>query len=289
MDEPKAASDKMASVPGETMGSAAIGPYVVRWREYGDASDPLVLLLHGVYAGASGYEWRKLAPLLAGRHRVLVPDLIGFGISDRPDREWTPGVLTRIVGEIISLAVKQDPDVKVVASSLTGAHAVRAAAGRKQPPALTLITPTGLGKAQSAVSGEVGRVLYEIGRLTPLGDALVLGLSSAPSVRWFQRNKTYRDPNALTEAEVTETRRVARLPNAKNAQLAFVTNRLAVRLDAADIRRLAPTVIWGSGQSFVDPSDPQRWREAGARVTVVPDGLPQVESPERTRDLIESA
>lgn len=271
-----------------TMGSARIGPFVVRWREYGDPSAPLVLLLHGIYAGASGYEWRKLAPLLAQRHRVLVPDLIGFGISDRPDREWTPGVLTRIVGELIALAVAQDPDARVVASSLTGAHSVRAAAARSKAPALTLITPTGLGAAKSSVSGEVGRVLYEIGRLTPLGDAFVLGLSSAPSVRWFRRNQTYRDPDALTEDEVAETRRVARLPNAKNAQLAFVTNRLAVRLDPADIRRLQPNVIWASGQSFVDPSDPQRWRAAGARVTIVPDGLPQVESPERTRDLIEA-
>lgn len=272
-------------LPAAVGGSTAVGPFTVRWNEYGPADAPLMVLLHGVYAGASSYEWRSLIPLLARDHRVRVPDLLGFGISDRPDLEWTPDVLTGVVADLIDDALGTDPEAVVVASSLTGAHAVRALRNRDAAQ-LVLITPTGLGAAQSQPSGRVGRWLYALGRHTPLGDLLVYGLSSGPSVRWFQRNQTYQDPDVLTEDEVIETRKTARLPNAKHAQLAFVANRLSLQLDPDEVRALAPRVLWGSGQGFVDPSDPDRWRAAGADVHVVSDGLPQVEDPEATNAFI---
>lgn len=270
------------ALPAATAGSTTVGPFTVRWNEYGPPEAPLALLLHGIYAGASSYEWRRFVPLLAVDHRVRVPDLLGFGASDRPDLEWTPELLTAVVAALVDDALDVDPGTLVVGSSLTGAHAVRALRGRTAPH-LALITPTGLGSAQAEPSGRVGRWLYSVGRHTPIGDALIYGLSSGPSVRWFQRNQTYRDPDVLNEAEVTETRRIARLANAKHAQLAFVTNRLSLALDPDEVRTLAPRVLWGSGQKFVDPSDPGRWRAAGAEVLVVADGLPQVEDPEATR------
>ena len=273
------------ALPASTVGSTAVGPFDVRWNEYGPGGGPLVLLLHGIYAGASGYEWRSIVSLLAETHRVRVPDLLGFGMSDRPDLEWTPAVLTRTVGRLIDAAREDDADVLVVASSLTGAHAVRAMSDHSRLR-LVLITPTGLGEAQRETSGVLGRLLYDVGRHTPIGDVFVHALSSGPSVRWFQKHQTYQDPDVLTEDEVVETRRTARLPNAKHVQLAFVANRLALALTPHEVQVLEPRVLWGSGQKFVDPSDPDRWRSAGADVTEVPDGLPQVESPKRTVDFI---
>lgn len=44
---------------------------------------PLLLCLHGV-PGAS-WTWHKLADELAGDFRVLAPDLLGFGRSDKPE------------------------------------------------------------------------------------------------------------------------------------------------------------------------------------------------------------
>jgi len=141
-------------------------------------------------------------------------------------------------------------------------------------------------QAIRAARGEADDARAPVVLFSPIGDALIYGLSSGSSIRWFQRNQTYRDPDVLNEAEVTETRRIARLANAKHAQLAFVTNRLSLGLDPDEVRTLAPRVLWGSGQRFVDPTDPDRWRAAGAEVLVVPDGLPQVEDPEATRAFI---
>lgn len=46
-----------------------------------------VLLLHG--NPAWGYLWRDvIPPLLAAGRRVVVPDMIGFGLSEKPRSEW---------------------------------------------------------------------------------------------------------------------------------------------------------------------------------------------------------
>jgi haloalkane dehalogenase len=44
--------------------------------------DPIVLL-HG--NPTSSYLWRNIAPRLAGLGRIIVPDMIGMGLSDKPD------------------------------------------------------------------------------------------------------------------------------------------------------------------------------------------------------------
>ena len=53
------------------------------WHVWGDASKPVVVLLHG--GSGSWTHWvRNIAPLQGAGWRVLVPDLPGFGDSDLP-------------------------------------------------------------------------------------------------------------------------------------------------------------------------------------------------------------
>lgn len=60
----------------------------VAWIDEGPAAAHPVVLLHG--EPTWGYLWRHVVPpLLAAGHRVVVPDLVGFGRSDKPQgREW---------------------------------------------------------------------------------------------------------------------------------------------------------------------------------------------------------
>ena len=67
----------------------------VAWAETG-SGEPLILL-HGI--GDSGRTWRRTAPLLARRFRVLIPDLPGFGESGRPDAPYTLGWFTDILDQ----------------------------------------------------------------------------------------------------------------------------------------------------------------------------------------------
>lgn len=276
-------------------GETAFGPFTLRWTETGATDGPVVLLLHGIYAGANAFEWRDLVPLLDGEVagsgpalRVRVPDLLGAGLSDRPDLEYDPEI---VLGAVTALIADAGPDCQVVASSLTGAYAVKALAHHPDTGGvrLTLVTPTGLGSAQAHRGGIGSRLAYALGRHTPIGDAVVAALTSGPSVRWFQRHKSYADPQALTADEVAETRRAGRLPNAKHLQLAFVTGRLALPVERAEVRRTHPLVVWGRGQAFADDADMARWQAAGAKVVALTSGLPQVEEPERLADLLRAA
>ncbi len=53
-------------------------------HQWGEASAPPLLCLHGV--SSHGRRFRRLAEQrLAGRHRVIAPDLRGHGLS-----EWDP-------------------------------------------------------------------------------------------------------------------------------------------------------------------------------------------------------
>ncbi len=65
-------------------------PWPPRWVDVGDGSlhtidvgqGPIVLLVHGT--PTSGYDYRHLVADLSRDHRVIVPDHLGFGFSDRP-------------------------------------------------------------------------------------------------------------------------------------------------------------------------------------------------------------
>src|SRR5579862_1250353 len=54
----------------------------VFYRSAGDASAPVVLLLHGF--PSSSFMFRELIPRLADEYRVIAPDLPGFGFTEVP-------------------------------------------------------------------------------------------------------------------------------------------------------------------------------------------------------------
>lgn len=57
---------------------------VMHVRVSGPANGPVLLLVHGGVVGGYGFDnWQQ--PLAAAGYRVLVPDLLGYGYSDRPD------------------------------------------------------------------------------------------------------------------------------------------------------------------------------------------------------------
>jgi pimeloyl-ACP methyl ester carboxylesterase len=65
-------------------------------------SGPPVVLLHGW--PQHWYAWRKVAPQLAGEHRVICPDLRGFGWSDAPPGPYDKATLAEdIIGLLDAL------------------------------------------------------------------------------------------------------------------------------------------------------------------------------------------
>jgi pimeloyl-ACP methyl ester carboxylesterase len=79
------------------------------YREAGPEDAPAIVLLHGF--PASSFMFRDLIPLLAGRHRVIAPDHLGFGLSDAPradEFDYTFDALTDLTAGLLeSLGVSR--------------------------------------------------------------------------------------------------------------------------------------------------------------------------------------
>jgi pimeloyl-ACP methyl ester carboxylesterase len=71
-----------------TIATTDAGPIDLHVLEAGDPEAPPVLLLHGWPQHA--WCWRHVIPLLAGEHRLIAPDLRGFGWSDCPAGGYDP-------------------------------------------------------------------------------------------------------------------------------------------------------------------------------------------------------
>ena len=114
---------------------------------------PLVFL-HGVYVGASSYEWSKVYPHFAEAHQVLAVDLLGFGESERPDAALSAVDHVRILAELLRAKCGGER-AAIVASGLSAGFATVLAA---QHPdlihRLILLMPTGGVDYRVAASSE---------------------------------------------------------------------------------------------------------------------------------------
>lgn len=61
------------------------GDHEVFYRAAGPKDAPILLLLHGF--PSSSHMFRDLIPALSDEHRVIAPDLPGFGFTTSPDRD----------------------------------------------------------------------------------------------------------------------------------------------------------------------------------------------------------
>ena len=87
----------------------------IRYLESGKSKKTLVLV-HGL--GASSERWSNVIPFFAEHYRVLVPDLIGFGYSDKPLVDYTPNFFSDFLKKFFT-ATKTER-ASVIGSSLGG-------------------------------------------------------------------------------------------------------------------------------------------------------------------------
>ena len=95
----------------------SVGEIVYHTADSQTPGTPL-LFLHGVFPGASSFEWSKIYPRFAESWRVLVPDMIGFGESQRPNPAATAEEQVRSLAEFLDHTAPREAAV-IVASGLT--------------------------------------------------------------------------------------------------------------------------------------------------------------------------
>ncbi|MFN9621495.1 MAG: alpha/beta fold hydrolase [Cyanobacteriota bacterium] len=129
-------------------------PPDARWPVAVTGQGPALLLLHGV--DSSFLEFRRLAPLLAVDHTLVIPDLYGFGFTPRPaNGAYGPEGVLRHLEALLEVLPGQLPlplspggegaSIGVIGASMGGAVAM--ALARRCPERsqrLLLLDPAGL-------------------------------------------------------------------------------------------------------------------------------------------------
>lgn len=120
-----------------------------------------LLLLHNTEIGASGAEWQNNIESLSRMYQVFVPDLPGFGDSQKPKITYTAYQYALFINDFIENVIQRS--AFVVASSASADFAAMAYALKHQNiRKLVLISPTGL---QKTVLAKKEKPLHQISLL----------------------------------------------------------------------------------------------------------------------------
>ncbi len=222
---------------------------IYRWKRghifykvLGAVDAPALVLLHKPGIGASAYEMRKIMEPLAKRYRVYAPDLLGFGLSDRPRTNYSAEVYTMLCRDFLTDEVKQ-PAI-VLASELSCNYAVAVAASSPELcKGLVLLSPTALftggkGNKQSLLSE-----LAELAQVPAVGSMLYPLMSTRSALRYeLERTNAH-----YTVSELDHLYAATHQLGAQYAPMALLAGKLAQ--DAAwqfETLKQPTLIIWGT-------------------------------------------
>jgi pimeloyl-ACP methyl ester carboxylesterase len=237
----------------------------VRMRYFVGGQGPPLLLVHGLGGAAS--NWTELAPLLARRHRLLVPDLPGHGgssalpavsgldpfadrvavVAEREGMLPAPVVGHSLGGMIVlRLALRRPADVQAVVLAGAAGLSIGNVVGRQLLSVFTTVRP---GRLAARYRGWVNR--------SPLLRRLVFGFVSVA------------DPVALTE-EAVEGFLGAQLLHT-DVDSAWQALRIDDPRQELESVRCPVLVLWGSEDVQLPLDDAFEYtRRLRARLRVIP-------------------
>jgi pimeloyl-ACP methyl ester carboxylesterase len=272
----------LASRSGSLSPALAGRQHTYRWRgldvsysEGGDPSDPDLLLIHGINAAASSYEFKEVFEELSEEFHVIVPDLPGFGSSDRPPLLYSGALYTSFLADFARDTVE---NATCVASSLAGSYAVEAA-NSVEFERLVLICPTATTMPSQRPK------LRSLFRTPVVGTSLYNLIASRPSIRYFSADHGYYDMENFTDEKLEYEWKSAHQSGARYAPASFIGGFLDRRIDLG--KELAEldtptTIVWGREAEITPLRQGRTLAEtADARLVVIDRArlLPHVEHP----------
>jgi len=205
----------------------------IRYLESGDSKKTIVLI-HGL--GASAERWDQVIPLFADEYRVIVPDLIGFGYSDKPLVDYTTEFFSEFLEKFFVASDIKRPNL--IGSSLGGQIIVEYASSHPQEiEKLVLVSPSGtMKKSTPALDAYIMAALYP-------------NEQSAKNAFELMEGSGHNTHKKIITGFVERMQ----LPNAK---LAFMSTLLGIKNSELVISKLEtisiPTlIIWGANDPVI--------------------------------------
>lgn len=213
-----------------------------------------LVLLHGI--GASAERWSNVIPFFYKHFRVIVPDIIGFGYSDKPTVEYNMPFFVKFLENFLnSLGIKK---ASIVGSSFGGLVAAEfAIKNTNMVNKLILVSPAGTMKSSTKTLEE-----YILAALYPTHDNA-----------WRAFINMAFDPRTVKEQTIEDFIDRMKLPNAKYAFMSTMigirnTTNLSSRLN----KILSPTIIvWGEQDEMIPVKNAEEYRNIpNSNLQVIP-------------------
>lgn len=253
------------------------------WQKEASEPRPPLVFLHSLGGGSSAYEWSQVYASLGATHRVIAPDLIGWGQSTHPVRDYsTEDYFDMITYLLESVA---EPPALVAATSLTAGVVIRLAGMRPDLfKGLFLVSPSGNSDFGRDYKASLPALLVS----TPGVDKLLyqVGAANELAVRSFLSTFLFADPRRVTANTVQAYLTCTQQLNAEYSALASLNGAVSFDLSRYIAQLQTPTtVVLGSGSRFSAPAMVKRLAslnpKAIQQVVEIPNSgvLPHVEHP----------
>ncbi|MCA1818410.1 MAG: alpha/beta hydrolase, partial [Acidobacteria bacterium] len=233
----------------------AVGGARVHYLEAGEREAPALVLVHGL--ASSNFVWHDVVlPLAEEGFRVVAPDMVGFGFSEKPRRgAYTIEAQARTLADLMdALGIER---ATLVGSSYGGAVAAVAALDYPaRVERLVLVGAVANNELKRRVSLRVGgmRGLGEL--LTPL----VMDVRHRRKRLRLKRN-TARDGRGYDDARVRAQLRPLKAADTQRAILRTLRQWDAARVEREADKIKQPTLlVWGAGDRDVPVRHGERLR-----------------------------
>lgn len=212
-----------------------VNGYKIRYLDVGTSKNSIVLI-HGL--GASLERWLPIIPHLKNNYRLVIPDVIGFGFSDKPDAVYTIEFFVKFLSDFLEkLEIKK---INLIGSSLGGQIAVEYTMTHDHVvDKLVLVAPSGVIEYSTpAFNAYIAAALYPNEQNTRKAFQLISnGKTDDETIRQFVERMN--------------------LPNAKSAFMSALISNRDKRISCEDMIKIRkPTlIIWGSDDTVIPPEN----------------------------------
>lgn len=260
------------------------------WHDLTINSQETLVFLHGFGGGSSAYEWSNVYPAFAAEYRILAPDLLGWGRSDHPKRNYRIDDYLTTIQEFLTNTCTAP--VTVIASALTTAFTIRVAIARPDLfKSMILTTAAGLNELDNRYQDQFFPKLAA----TPIIDRLLYstGVANSFGIRSFLEQRQFAHKERVYPELVEAYLQSAQQPDSDYAALSFVRGDLCFDLTQYITQLTVPTaLIWGRQSDYTGPQIGRRLQQLNPQAIQIMYQLddvgftPQLELPAVTIGLI---